>query len=145
MADNAAIEKIANREYEYGFVTEIEEDRIPPGLTEDTVRLISSKKDEPEWLLDWRLKAFNRFLQMLDEETEPTWAKVDYPAIDYQAISYYSAPKPKAELESLGEVDPELLRTYEKLGIPISELKRLSGVAVDDVFDSVSVATTYKE
>ncbi|NRA07459.1 MAG: Fe-S cluster assembly protein SufB [Myxococcales bacterium] len=136
---------LLDREYAYGFVTDVDEDRIPAGLDEDVVRLISRKKDEPQWLLDWRLKAFNRFLQMLDEETEPTWAKVDYPAIDYQAISYYSAPKPKAELESLGEVDPELLRTYEKLGIPISEQKRLSGVAVDAVFDSVSVATTYKE
>ena len=109
------------------------------------VRLISKKKNEPQWLLDWRLKAFDRFLQMLDEEKEPTWAKVDYPNIDYQAISYYSAPKPKVELESLDEVDPELLRTYEKLGIPISEQKRLSGVALDAVFDIVSVASTYKE
>ncbi len=142
---NSEIRGLLDREYAYGFVTDVDEDRIPAGLDEDVVRLISRKKDEPQWLLDWRLKAFNRFLQMLDEETEPTWAKVDYPAIDYQAISYYSAPKPKAELESLGEVDPELLRTYEKLGIPISEQKRLSGVAVDAVFDSVSVATTYKE
>ena len=142
---NSEVRGLLDREYKYGFVTDVDEDRIPEGLDANVVRLISRKKNEPEWLLDWRLKAFDRFLQMLAEEKEPTWAKIDYPSIDYQAISYYSAPKPKVELESLGEVDPELLRTYEKLGIPISEQKRLSGVAVDAVFDSVSVATTYKE
>ncbi|MDP7572867.1 MAG: Fe-S cluster assembly protein SufB, partial [Myxococcota bacterium] len=145
MADNASIEKIASREYEHGFVTEIEEDRIPPGLGEDTVRLISSKKNEPEWLLDWRLKALRRFLEMLDEHLEPTWAQVTYPEIDYQSIVYYAAPKQKKAIESLDDVDPELLRTYEKLGIPLVEQQRLSGVAVDAVFDSVSVATTFKE
>ena len=144
-SQNSEVQGLLDREYKYGFVTDVDEDRIPEGLDADVVRLISKKKNEPQWLLDWRLKAFDRFLQMLDEEKEPTWAKVDYPNIDYQAISYYSAPKPKVELESLDEVDPELLRTYEKLGIPISEQKRLSGVAVDAVFDSVSVATTYKE
>ena len=144
-SQNSEVQGLLDREYKYGFVTDVDEDRIPEGLDADVVRLISKKKNEPQWLLDWRLKAFDRFLQMLDEEKEPTWAKVDYPSIDYQAISYYSAPKPKVELESLDEVDPELLRTYEKLGIPISEQKRLSGVAVDAVFDSVSVATTYKE
>ena len=144
-SSNAALEKLANREYEYGFVTDIESDTVPPGLDESVVRLISEKKNEPEWLLEWRLKALRRFLAMVEEDTEPTWAKVDYPKIDYQAISYYSAPKPKKELASLDEVDPELLKTYEKLGIPISEQKRLAGVAVDAVFDSVSVATTFKD
>jgi Fe-S cluster assembly protein SufB len=108
------------------------------------VRLISSKKNEPEWLLEWRLKALRRFLEMLEKESEPTWAKVHYPKIDFQKIIYYSAPRPREQLGSLDEVDPELLRTYEKLGIPLSEQKRLSGVAVDAVFDSVSVATTFK-
>jgi Fe-S cluster assembly protein SufB len=144
-SQNAHLEHLANREYEYGFVTDIEEDQIPPGLDENVVRLISSKKNEPEWLLEWRLKALRRFLEMHEKETEPTWAKVDYPKIDFQKIIYYSAPKPSKELSSLDEVDPELLRTYEKLGIPLSEQKRLSGVAVDAVFDSVSVATTFKE
>jgi len=142
---NAEVREIVDREYEYGFVTEVDEDRIAAGLDESVVRLISQKKNEPEWLLDWRLKAFRRFQEMLETQSEPTWAKVDYPEIDYQAISYYSAPKPPETLESLDEVDPELLRTYEKLGIPLSEQKRLSGVAVDAVFDSVSVATTFKD
>jgi len=144
-SSNEAIEKLAARDYQYGFVTDIESDTMPPGLDEGVVRLISSKKNEPEWLLAWRLKALRRFLAMAENETEPTWAKVRYPKIDYQKIIYYSAPKPKKELESLDEVDPELLRTYEKLGIPLSEQKRLSGVAVDAVFDSVSVATTFKK
>jgi Fe-S cluster assembly protein SufB len=142
--ENATLQKLARKEYAYGFVTDIESDTVPPGLDEAVVRLISQKKKEPEWLLAWRLKALHRFLEMLENEAEPTWAKVDYPKIDYQAMSYYSAPKPKKELESLDEVDPELLRTYEKLGIPLSEQKRLAGVAVDAVFDSVSVATTFK-
>ena len=141
---NEALEKLATRDYQYGFVTDIESETAPPGLDEGTVRLISTKKDEPEWLLEWRLKALRRFLEMAENETAPTWAKVHYPKIDYQKIIYYSAPKPKKELESLDEVDPELLRTYEKLGIPLTEQKRLSGVAVDAVFDSVSVATTFK-
>lgn len=143
---NAALEQLANQEYKYGFVTDVEEDRIAPGLNEEVVRTISAKKNEPGWLLDFRLKAFKRFLEMLEEQNEPTWAKVDYPQIDYQNIIYYSAPKAPDELQSLDEVDPELLRTYEKLGISLEEQKRLSGVkvAVDAVFDSVSVATTFK-
>jgi Fe-S cluster assembly protein SufB len=144
-SQNADLEKLASRDYEYGFVTDIEEDKIPPGLNEDVVRLIASKKNEPEWLLQWRLKALQRFMEMLEDEVEPLWAKVDYPKINYQDIIYYAAPRPKKQLESLDEVDPELLETYEKLGIPLSEQKRLSGVAVDAVFDSVSVATTFKE
>ena len=140
------IEQIANEDYKYGFVSDIEADSIPPGLNEDVVRLISSKKEEPEWLLEWRLKALRRFLEMLEKDTEPSWANIHYPKIDYQNIIYYSAPK-KVELESLDEVDPELLRTYEKLGISLQEQERISGVkvAVDAVFDSVSVATTYKK
>jgi Fe-S cluster assembly protein SufB len=140
------VEALAAREYEYGFVTDVEEETIPKGLSEETVRLISAKKQEPEWLLDWRLKAYRRFLTMLENESTPTWAHVDYPAIDYQDMYYYAAPKPKKELESLDEVDPEILATYEKLGIPLLEQKKLAGVkvAVDAVFDSVSVATTYK-
>ena len=135
-----AIEALVNREYKWGFVTEIEQDVAPPGLNEDTIRLISSKKGEPEWLLEWRLKAYRHWLTI----KEPTWHNVHYPPIDYQGISYYAAPK-KKELQSLDEVDPELLRTYEKLGIPLEEQKMLTGVAVDAVFDSVSVATTFKE
>ncbi len=144
-SSNTAIEDLAQQDYKYGFVTDIEEDRAPPGLNEDIVRLISAKKEEPEWLLEWRLKALRRFLEMLEHETEPTWAHVRYPKIDYQDIIYYAAPKQKKELQSLDEVDPELLRTYEKLGIPLLEQKRLAGVAVDAVFDSVSVATTFKD
>jgi Fe-S cluster assembly protein SufB len=144
MSEASTIEKLAKREYQYGFVTDIEEERIPKGLSEKVVRIISAKKREPEWLLEWRLKSYRRFVEMLENEAEPTWAMVDYPKIDYQNMSYYAAPKPKKELESLDEVDPELLRTYEKLGIPLLEQKRLAGVAVDAVFDSVSVATTYK-
>ena len=143
---NEQLEKLARADYRYGFVTDIEADQAPPGLNEDVVRLISAKKKEPEWLLDFRLKALKRFFEMLEEDTEPTWAKVDYPKIDYQDIIYYSAPKPQKQLESLDEVDPELRRTYEKLGISLEEQKRISGVnvAVDAVFDSVSVATTFK-
>jgi Fe-S cluster assembly protein SufB len=144
MSEASELEKLAGREYEYGFVTPIEEERIPKGLTEETVRLISAKKNEPAWLLEWRLKAFRRFLALLAEEQEPTWAQVTYPRIDYQDMSYYAAPKQKEKLASLDEVDPELLRTYDRLGIPLLEQKRLAGVAVDAVFDSVSVATTYK-
>ena len=136
------VEILANREYKYGFVTEIETDSVPPGLSEDIIRLISAKKNEPEWMLGWRLKALRHWLTM----TEPTWANIHYPPIDYQAISYYSAPKSKKDgPKSLEEVDPELLRTYEKLGIPLRERELLAGVAVDAVFDSVSVATTFKE
>ena len=143
-SSQSQIEKLISREYEYGFVTDIETDSAPPGLNEEIVRLISAKKKEPEWLLAWRLQALQRFLQMLESEHEPTWANIRYPKIDYQKIIYYSAPKQKKELQSLDEVDPELLKTYEKLGISLLEQKRLTGVAVDAVFDSVSVATTYK-
>jgi Fe-S cluster assembly protein SufB len=143
-SSNPTVEQLAKREYQYGFVTDIEEDRVPPGLSEEIVRLISRKKEEPDWLLEWRLKALRRFLELLAEEREPTWAHVAYPKIDYQKIVYYAAPKPR-KLESLDQVDPELLRTYERLGIPLSEQKRLQGVAVDAVFDSVSVATTFKQ
>tara|TARA_R110002110_G_scaffold22895_3_gene88189 strand:+ start:8746 stop:10194 length:1449 start_codon:yes stop_codon:yes gene_type:complete len=127
--------------YKYGFSTDIESEKAPLGLTEDTVRFISAKKSEPDWLLEWRLAAFRRWLTM----TEPTWAKVTYPPIDFQDAYYYSAPKQSAKLESLDEVDPKLLETYEKLGIPLTEQKMLAGVAVDAVFDSVSVVTTFKE
>ena len=134
------IEELATREYKYGFVTDIEAETIPAGLSEDTVRAISAKKHEPEWLLEWRLKAYRTWLTL----TEPAWHNVRYPPIDYQKIVYYSAPKQKASLKSLDDVDPELLKTFEKLGIPLDEQKMLSGVAVDAVFDSVSVATTFK-
>ena len=144
MSESTTLEKLANRDYEYGFATDIETEYAPKGLTEATVRLISEKKEEPEWLLDWRLRAYRRFVSMLEEGSEPTWAQVDYPKIDYQDMYYYAAPKPKKQLSSLDEVDPELLDTYNKLGIPLEEQKRLAGVAVDAVFDSVSVATTYK-
>ncbi|HTU01210.1 MAG TPA: hypothetical protein VMG58_05315, partial [Candidatus Sulfotelmatobacter sp.] len=137
------IEALANQEYKYGFETEIEADAAPRGLNEDIIRLISAKKQEPAWLLDWRLKAYRHWASLEATEGAPTWANVKYPPIDYQDIIYYSAPKPK--LKSLDEVDPELLRTFEKLGVPLQERKQLAGVAVDAVFDSVSVATTFKE
>ena len=136
------IEKLTTGEYKYGFVTDVEADTIPKGLSEDVIRLISAKKNEPEFMLEWRLRAYRHWVKM----TEPTWAMVRYPPIDYQSIVYYSAPKsPGDGPKSLDEVDPELLRTYEKLGIPLEEQKMLAGVAVDAVFDSVSVATTFKE
>ncbi|MGD8643904.1 MAG: Fe-S cluster assembly protein SufB [Chromatiales bacterium] len=140
------VEDLIKREYKYGFVTDIEQDIIPPGLDEDVIRMISAKKNEPAFMLEWRLNAFRHWQQM----REPAWAHVQYPQIDYQAISYYAAPKSKEEREkdapkSLDEVDPKLLETYEKLGIPLHERARLAGVAVDAVFDSVSVATTYKD
>jgi Fe-S cluster assembly protein SufB len=135
------IEQLANREYKYGFVTEIEEEKAPKGLNEDIIRLISEKKNEPEWLLEWRLKAYRLWLTM----REPTWANIRYGPIDYQAIHYYSAPKRRPRYNSLDEVDPEIRRTFEKLGIPLEEQKLLAGVAVDAVFDSVSVATTFKD
>jgi len=139
---STAAELLTNREYKYGFVTDIESDIIPKGLSEDTVRLISSKKNEPEWLLEFRLKAFRNWLKM----EEPThWPNFEYPAIDFQNISYYAAPRQKPKKASMDEVDPELIKTFEKLGIPLSEQKMLANVAVDAVFDSVSVATTYKE
>ena len=135
------IEQLANREYKWGFVTDIEADNAPRGLKEDTIHFISAKKGEPVWLLEWRLKAYRHWLTM----KEPRWPNVTYNAIDYQDIIYYSAPKPKKQVKSLDEVDPELLKTYEKLGISLREQERLSGIAVDAVFDSVSVATTFKE
>ena len=139
--DQKIIDQAISREYEYGFVTDIEQDIIPPGLNEDVVKIISDKKNEPKWLLDWRLKAFKRWKKMKN----PKWSMLNYPDIDYQDISYYSAPKPKEKLKSLDEVDPEILKTYDKLGIPIEEQKMLSNVAVDAVFDSVSITTTFKE
>ena len=134
------IEAHVQQPYKYGFVTDIESEVVPAGLNEDVIRLISSKKAEPEWMLDWRLKAYRNWLKM----QEPHWPNVKYGPIDYQAISYYAAPKQRPKLESLDQVDPKLVQTFEKLGIPIEEQKRLSGVAVDAVFDSVSVATTFQ-
>ena len=137
---STAIENLVNRDYQYGFVTDVEADTLPRGLSEETVRQISAKKREPAFLLEWRLRAYRRWLTM----TEPHWSNVTYPPIDYQAVSYYSAPKSAKPLGSLDEVDPELLRTYERLGISLTEQKRISGVAVDAIFDSVSVGTTMK-
>ena len=139
MASKATIQAIADQEYKYGFVTDIEQDRLAPGLSEDVVRWISAKKGEPEFMLEWRLRAYRHWLTM----KEPSWQNVTYPPIDYQDIVYFAAPK-KAP-DSLDEVDPELLETYEKLGISLDEQKWLAGVAVDAVFDSVSVATTHQE
>jgi len=140
------LEALANREYKWGFVSDIEADALPPGLTEDVVRAISAKKKEPEFMLEWRLRAYRHWLKMECSAGEPKWANVTYPPIDYQQIVYYSAPKRTSDgPASLDEVDPKLLETFEKLGIPLSERKRLAGVAVDAVFDSVSVATTFKE
>ena len=135
------VEKLANEQYKYGFVTEIETDKLPKGLNEDVIRLISEKKNEPAWMTEWRLKAYKHWLTM----KEPHWSNVKYNPIDYQDIIYYSAPKKKPTLNSLDDADPELVKAFEKLGIPIEEQKRLAGVAVDAVFDSVSVATTFKE
>jgi Fe-S cluster assembly protein SufB len=138
---NQDVRDLAGKEYKYGFESEVETDQVPKGLTEDTVRLISRKKNEPAFMLEWRLKAFRHWLTM----KEPSWAEVHYPPIDYQGIIYYSAPKPKKQLGSMDEVDPEIRATFEKLGIPLEEQKMLSNVAVDAVFDSVSVATTFKK
>src|SRR5678816_4078378 len=135
------IQDLASRDYNYGFITDIEQEAVPPGLNEDIVRLISGKKNEPAWLLEWRLKAYRTWLTL----KEPTWANIKYAPIDYQNTYYYAAPKRKPELKSLDEVDPEIRRTFDKLGIPLDEQKLLSGVAVDAVFDSVSVATTFKD
>ncbi|MBX7148998.1 Fe-S cluster assembly protein SufB, partial [bacterium] len=135
-----AIKDITEKEYKYGFVTDIEADKAPPGLNEDIIRLISHKKNEPAFMLEYRLKSFKHWQTM----AEPTWAQVNYPKINYQDIVYYSAPKQKKKLNSLDEVDPELRKTFDKLGISLDEQKRLSNVAVDAVFDSVSVATTFK-
>jgi Fe-S cluster assembly protein SufB len=136
-----SIRQMTEGEYKYGFTTDIEADTAPPGLDENIIRFISAKKNEAEFMLEWRLKAYRQWVEM----HEPNWANVKYPPIDYQKIIYYSAPKPKKQLASLDEVDPELLETFAKLGISLEEQKRLAGVAVDAVFDSVSVATTYKE
>ena len=137
-----SLEDLTKAEYKAGFVTDIEQETLPPGLSEDVVRAISAKKDEPQWMTEWRLKAYRHWLTM----REPTWPNVHYPPIDYQAISYYSAPKQKKDApKSLDEVDPKLLETYEKLGVPLHERAKLAGVAVDAVFDSVSVATTFKQ
>src|ERR1700753_3884783 len=149
------VRRIDVDQYRYGFETLIESDKAPKGLSEDTVRFISAKKNEPAWMLEWRLEAYRRWLTM----TEPTWARVNYPKIDYQDLYYYAAPKPKKSVASLDEIDPEILKTYEKLGIPLREVAILEGVepapggeshpsrkiAVDAVFDSVSVATTFKD
>ena len=138
---NQVLEEITSKEYEHGWTVNLEADEAPKGLDENTVRFISAKKGEPEWLLEWRLKAFRQWQKMV----EPTWANVHHPAINYQDIIYYSAPKKKSTINSLDEVDPELVKTFEKLGISITEQKRLTGIAVDAVIDSVSVATTFKE
>jgi Fe-S cluster assembly protein SufB len=140
--DNRTIEELANQEYKWGFVTDIESESVPKGLNEDTIRLISARKNEPPFMLDWRLKALRHWQTM---EEPRWWPNLSYPPIDFQDIVYYSAPKRKPTLKSLDEVDPELRRTFEKLGISLEEQKRLTGVAVDAVFDSVSVATTYRE
>ena len=137
---SAVLKNLVNQRYKHGFVTDIESDVAPKGLGEDTIRLISTKKNEPQWLLEFRLKAYQQWLKM----DEPKWPNVKYPKIEFQAISYYSAPKSKKKLASMDEVDPELLRTFEKLGVPMNERAKLAGVAVDVIFDSVSVATTYK-
>jgi Fe-S cluster assembly protein SufB len=139
------LEELVNRDYQWGFVTDIESDSVAPGLNEDVIRLISTKKDEPKFMLEWRLKAYRHWVGLEKAQAEPKWANIHYPPIDYDSIVYYSAPKTKDRPKSLDEVDPELLRTYEKLGIPLQERAILSGVAVDAVFDSVSVATTFRE
>jgi Fe-S cluster assembly protein SufB len=138
------IRSLAEREYKWGFVTEIEHEQVPKGLNEEIIHIISAKKGEPEFMLDWRLKAYRHWTSLEKAQAEPKWANVKYAPINYQDIVYYSAPKRKPELKTLDEVDPEILRTYEKLGIPLAEQKMLAGVAVDAVFDSVSVATTFK-
>ncbi|HSF29700.1 MAG TPA: Fe-S cluster assembly protein SufB [Candidatus Tectomicrobia bacterium] len=140
-----ALDLLTSQDYKWGFVTDIEQEAIPPGLSEDVIRLIAAKKHEPEWMLEWRLKAYRYWQKLEKSEAEPKWANVHYPPIDYQNIVYYSAPKGKDGPKSLEEVDPKLLETYEKLGIPLSERKLLAGVAVDAVFDSISVATTFKD
>jgi Fe-S cluster assembly protein SufB len=139
-----AIRDLAERDYKWGFVTQVEEERVPKGLNEEIIRIISAKKNEPEFMLEWRLKAFRHWMSLEQADAEPKWANIKYGPINYQDITYYSAPKQKPSLNSLDELDPEILRTYEKLGIPLAEQKMLAGVAVDAVFDSVSVGTTFK-
>src|SRR5262245_50893579 len=138
---NRTVNDLVDREYRAGFVTDIASDTLPPGLDEDVVRFISAKKDEPDWLTEWRLGAYRHWRTM----TPPTWGHVSHPPIDFETISYFSAPRQKDKPRSLAEVDPELLRTYERLGIPLHEQEALAGVAVDAVFDSVSIATTFKD
>jgi Fe-S cluster assembly protein SufB len=138
---SSSVETLVNKEYKYGFVTDIESDIAPRGLSEDIIRMISAKKGEPEWLLEWRLRAYRGWLKMVEPHS---WPNIKYNPVDYQALRYYAAPKTKAPLGSLDDVDPKLLETYQKLGIPLSEQKLLAGVAVDAIFDSVSVGTTYK-
>ena len=140
-----ALDLLTSQDYKWGFVTDIEQEAIPPGLNEDIIRLIAAKKNEPEWMVEWRLKAYRYWEKLEKSEAEPKWANIHYPPIDYQNMVYFSAPKTKDGPKSLDEVDPKLLETYEKLGIPLSEQKLLAGVAVDAVFDSVSVATTFKD
>ncbi|MBY0434886.1 MAG: Fe-S cluster assembly protein SufB, partial [Cyclobacteriaceae bacterium] len=139
--DTQILEEITSKEYEHGWTVDLETDSAPKGLSEDIVRFISRRKNEPQWLLEWRLDAYRQWVKM----KEPTWPNVKYPAINYQDIIYYSAPKQKAAPKNLEEIDPELLKTFEKLGISLTEQKRLTGIAVDAVLDSVSVATTFKE
>ena len=141
MTQSNTVEEIVSQPYKYGFITEIETEKIPKGLNEDVIRLISAKKNEPDFLLKFRLRAYEQWLKM----KEPDWSGLTYSKVDYQDLVYYAAPKQDIKKKSLDEVDPKLLETFEKLGIPLSEQKRLSNVAVDAVFDSVSIATTYKE
>ena len=138
---NKELKQLVKREYKEGFITDIESDTFAPGLDEDVIRRLSERKGEPQWMLDFRLKAFKKWLKM----KKPTWAHVDHPEIDFQSISYYSAPKEMPKLDSLDDVDPKLLETYERLGIPLDEQKMLANVAVDAVFDSVSVRTTFRD
>src|SRR5437773_2625098 len=145
MSTAKTIQDLTSQDYKWGFVTTLEEDKIAKGLNEDVIRVISAKKGEPEFMLEWRLKAYRHWASLEKAQAEPKWANVKYGAINYQDIVYYSAPKQKPNLKNLNVIDPEILRTYEKLGIPLEEQKRLAGVAVDAVFDSVSVATTFKE
>src|SRR5215471_8145652 len=144
-SDTSKIRELAEREYKWGFTTQIDEERLPRGLNEDVVCLIAAKKGEPEFMVDWRLKAYRHWASLEKAQAEPKWANLHYGPIDYQNIVYYSAPRKKPDVKSLGEIDPEILQTYEKLGIPLEEQKLLAGVAVDAVFDSVSVATTFKQ
>src|ERR1700741_4636259 len=139
------IRDLAEREYKWGFVTDVEEERVHKGLNEEIIRVISAKKNEPEFMLQWRLRAYPHWAPLEKADAEPKWANIQYGPIHYQNITYYSAPKRKPTFKSLEEVDPEILSTYEKLGIPLQEQKLFAGVAVDAVFDSVSVATTFKE
>jgi Fe-S cluster assembly protein SufB len=144
--DTQYLHDVAESDYEYGWVTDIDADTAPKGLSEDTVRFISAKKEEPEWMLEWRLRAFRHWQTLTeDKDKYPRWAHLEYPDIDFQDVSYYSAPNSKPKYDSLDEVDPELLNTFERLGISLTEQKKLAGVAVDVVMDSVSVATTFKK